>query len=108
MTFARLATAALLAAAAVPAAAADVSYELINNSPLTLVFFHTSPVSDPNWGADLLENAVLAPGESGAVTLYDASSTCDFDVKFVFEDGQELIDQVNVCELASYTLESAQ
>jgi hypothetical protein len=108
MTFARLATAALLAAAAVPAAAADVSYELINDSSLTLVYFHTSPVSDPNWSEDVLGDAVLAPGESGTVTLFDASSTCDFDVKFVFEDGQELVNQVNVCETASYTLENAQ
>jgi hypothetical protein len=65
-------------------------------------------VSEPSWGEDLLGTAVLAPGESGTVTLFDASATCDFDVKFVFEDGQELLDQVNVCELASYTLESAQ
>ncbi len=51
---------------------------------------------------------MLAPGESGTVTLYDASSICGFDVKFVFEDGQELTDQVDVCALASYTLENAQ
>ena len=108
MTFARLATAALLAATAVPAAAADVSYELINNSSLTLVFFHTSPVSDPNWSEDFLGDAVLAPGESGVVTLYDASTICAFDVKFVMEDGQEIVDQVDVCSLASYTLESSQ
>ena len=109
MIFARLATAAfLIAAAAAPAVAADVSYNLINNSSLTLVLFHTSPVSDPNWSEDLLGEGILAPGESGVVTLFDASSTCDFDVKFVFEDGQELVDQVNVCELASYTLENAQ
>ena len=113
MTFARLPAAALLGALTVtvlsgPARAADVSYELINNSSLTLVFFHTSPASDPSWGEDLLENAVLAPGESGTVTLFDASATCDFDVKFVFEDGQELLDQVDVCAMASYTLENAQ
>ena len=108
MTFARLATAALLAVTAVPAAAADVSYELINNSSLTLMYFYTSPSSDPHWSEDFLGEAVLAPGESGTVTLYDASTICAFDVKFVMEDGQEMVDQVNVCELASYTLESGQ
>ena len=108
MTFARLATAALLTVGAVPAVAEDVSYNLLNNSNLTVVLFHTSPVSDPNWSEDLLGESVLAPGESGVVTLFNASSTCDFDVKFVFEDGQELTDQVNVCEMASYTLENAQ
>ncbi len=107
MTFAHLATAALLAVTAVPAAAADVSYELINNSSLTVIFFYTSPSSDPQWSEDFLGDAVLSPGESGVVTLYDASSVCAFDVKFVMEDGQELVDQVDVCEIASYTLEDA-
>jgi hypothetical protein len=105
MTFARLAAAALLAVIAVPAAAENVSYELINNSSLTLAFFYTSPSSDPHWSEDFLGDAVLAPGESGTVTLYGASDICAYDVKFVMEDGQELTDQVNVCELASYTLE---
>jgi hypothetical protein len=105
MIFARLATTALLAVAAVPAVAADVTYELINNSSLTLAFFYTSPSSDPHWSEDFLGEAVLAPSESGIVTLYGASDICAYDVKFVMEDGQELTDQVNVCELASYTLE---
>ncbi len=104
MTFARLATAALMTVAALPAAAADVSYELINNSSLTLVFFYTSPSSDSHWSEDFLGEAVLPPGESGIVTLYGASDICAYDVKFVMEDGQELVDQVDVCQLASYTL----
>ena len=104
----RFPTAALLAAMALPTQAADVAYELINNSDLTLVYFYTSPVSDPNWSDDFLGENVLAPGESGTVTLFDADTTCDFDVKFVFDDGQELTDEVNVCEMASYTLQNAQ
>ncbi len=104
----RLSLIAVLAAAALPAKAADVSYDLVNNSDLTLVYFYTSPVSDPEWSEDFLGDNVLASGESGTVTLFDASSTCAFDVKFVFEDGQELTDQVDVCELASYTIHNAQ
>ena len=108
MTFARFVTAAMLAAVAAPVAAADVSYELINDSSLTVMYFYTSPSSDPQWSDDFLGDAVLAPGESGTVTLYDATATCAFDVKFVFEDGQEVTDQVDVCAMASYTLEDAQ
>lgn len=108
MRLTRLATAAVLAALAGPTAAADVSYELINDSSLALAFFYTSPTTDPNWSQDLLGDAnVLWPGETGTVTLFDASETCDFDVRFVFEDGQEVIDRVNVCDLASYTLVDA-
>jgi hypothetical protein len=108
MMLARLSAAVLLATAAVPAVAADVSYQLINNSSLTLMYFYTSPVTDPNWSEDILGNAVLAPGESGAVTIFDGTDSCAYAIKFVFEGEQELTDQVNICEMASYTLENAQ
>ncbi len=105
----RFPTAALLAAMALPAQAADVAYELINNSDLTLVYFYTSPVSDPNWSDNLVtrENALTA-GDSGTVSLKDGSDECDYDVKFEFEDGSELTDQVNVCDVATYTLSDAE
>lgn len=100
----RLASAALLAVLAVPALAQDVQYELINDSGLTLMEFYTSPVDDGTWGDDLLGANVLASGESGAVTIADGESTCAYDLRFIFEDGQELVDSVDICEMASYTL----
>lgn len=36
--------------------------------------------------------------------IADGGSQCDYDVLFVFEDGQELTDTVNICDLNSYTL----
>ncbi len=102
----RLAPALLLAALAAPAAAQDVQYELINDSGLTLMEFYTSPVNDGNWGQDLLGAGVLAAGEAGTVSIADGESTCDYDLRFVFEDGQELLDSVNICEMTSYTLVS--
>lgn len=104
----RLALSTLLTLLAAPALAGDVSYELINDSSLTLQYFYTSPVSDPNWSDDFLGDNVLAPGQSGTVTLYGAGDVCDYDVRFVFEDGQELTDEVNVCKMASYTLQDNQ
>jgi hypothetical protein len=108
MILARLSAAALLATAAAPAFAADVSYQLTNNSSLTLTYFYTSPVTDPNWSEDTLGSAVLAPGESGAVTIFGGTDACAYDIRFVFEGEQELVDQVNICEMASYTIENAQ
>ena len=108
MMNARLVAAALLAVVAVPALAEDVAYQVVNNSSSTLVGFYTSPVSDPNWSEDILGSEVLAPGESGAVTIFDGTDSCAYDIKFVFEGEQELTDQVNICEMASYTLENGQ
>lgn len=103
----RLAVSALLLAGfAAPALAQDVQYELINSSALTLMEFYTSAVDQGSWGADILGADVLAPGEAGAVTIADGSVQCDYDLRFVFEDGQELVDTVNICEMASYTLTS--
>jgi hypothetical protein len=109
MTYARLVAAALLAVVAVPALAEDVAYELVNTSSSKLVGFYTSPASDPMWSENLVtaENA-LGSGESGTVTLADGSDECDYDVRFEFEDGSELEDAVNVCEVATYTLIDAE
>ena len=108
MTFARLGLGLLLAIAALPAAAADVNYELINDSSLVVMYFQTSPSAEPSWGDDILGAEVLAPGESATVTIFDGSEICAFDVKFTFDDGQELVDQVDVCDMASYTLYDAE
>jgi hypothetical protein len=100
----RLAATALLAALAAPAVAQDVQYELINSTGLTLMEFYTSPVAQGIWGDDLLGANVLAAGETGNVTIADGEATCDYDLLFVFEDGQEVVDTVNICDMASYTL----
>jgi hypothetical protein len=101
---ARLASALLLGALAAPATAQDVQYELVNDSGLTLMEFYTSPVDDGSWGSDLLGANVLPAGQTGTVTIADGEATCDYDLRFVFEDGQELVDSVNICDMASYTL----
>jgi hypothetical protein len=91
-------------ALAAPALAQDVQYELVNSTGLTLMEFYTSPVDQGTWGDDLLGANVLAAGEAGTVTIADGSAQCDYDLRFVFEDGQELIDSANICDMASYTL----
>jgi hypothetical protein len=98
------ASALLLAGLAMPAAAQDLQYELVNNSGLTLMEFYTSAVDEGTWGDDILGANVLASGESGQVTLADGSTQCDYDLRFVFEDGTEMVDTVNACDTASYTI----
>ncbi len=100
----RLATVLLFAAAATPALAQDVQYELVNNSGLTLMEFHTSPAGEGGGGDDLLGAQVIAAGTSGTVTIAEGSATCDYDFRFIFEDGSEMTDTVNICDLASYEL----
>ena len=98
------ASALLLVGLAAPALAQDVQYQLVNDSGLTLMEFYTSPVDEGSWGDDILGANVLATGEAGQVTLADGSAQCDYDLRLVFEDGSELIDTVNACDTASYTI----
>ena len=101
----RLAVSALiLGGFAPPALAQDIQYELVNDSGLTLMEFYTSAVDEGAWGDDILGADVLASGETGAVTIADGSAQCGYDLRFVFEDGTEMTDSVDACEMASYTI----
>lgn len=105
MKFAYLPLAALFATAALPAAA-DLAYEVVNDTDLTLMEFYASPVSDNSWGEDLLTVHVLRPRQAETFII-DAGRQCDYALRFIFEDGQELVDTANLCEATNYTLESA-
>lgn len=100
----RLAFAAALAVSALPAFAQDVSYELVNETGLTLMEFYSSPASSGEWGDDILGSEVVAPDESGTVTLTGTEGECAFDFRSVFEDGTELVETHDICDMASYTL----
>ncbi len=93
----------LLLTAALPAAAQEVSYQLSNGSRLTVVEFYSSPANQGTWGSDLLLAGVLEPGGTVSVTI--EGGQCDHDVRMVLEDGQELIETVDICEQAGFTLE---
>ena len=99
-----LASVAALAAAA-PALADDVQYQLVNESALTLMEFYSSPVSDPDWGDDILGSQVLASGESGTVTIGDGTSYCQYDFQFVMEDGSVIEGQADICTTGEFVLQ---
>lgn len=93
-----------LGAAGTMAAAQDMEYLLINSTSATVLEFYTSPVDVDTWENDLLANADLMPGQQVTVTIGDGRTQCDYDVLFIFDDGEELTDTVNICELGSYEL----
>ena len=105
MNRSRLALAAILAAAALPAAASDLSYSLTNASSLTIVEFYASPADEGRWDEDLLAAGVLPPGETGTLTIAGGSDQCSTDLRFVMEDGQEFVERVDICGTPSFTLD---
>ncbi|OYU19479.1 MAG: hypothetical protein CFE34_05170 [Rhodobacteraceae bacterium PARR1] len=101
----RLAFAALaLSLSAVPALAQDLQFELINESSITLANLFVSPVSVDEWGNDIMAGTVLAPGESGLITVPGGMSVCEFDMRFVADNGNEVTGSADLCAMTSFTL----
>ena len=91
-------------ACAAPAVAEDLQFDLINNSDYTIVQFFTSPSNMDDWREDVLGAEVVAPGENGTVTVTDGSDQCAYDIRVVLDDGSEISDAVNMCDMGSYTI----
>lgn len=88
-----------------PAFAEDLVFMLHNRSSYTVMEFYTSPYDVGDWEEDVLGDDVLGAGESTRVTIADARSQCEYDLRFVFEDG-DVIERggVDLCDTGSYTL----
>ena len=93
---------ATLLAGAVPASAADLAYQIINGGDLTIMEVYASPTGQDRWGEDLLYTGVLPPGKEVHLLIPDARSQCDYDLRFVFENGRELAQTARVCDARGY------
>ena len=96
----------VLAGTALPVAAEDIYFTLINESRRSLHYFYAAPSSDRYWGGDLLAGGhTLRAGYEGTVTIADGSTECYYDFKFVMADGSEtIVNEINICDLGSYTI----
>lgn len=110
--FTRLAASvAALALISLPSAAfaEDLVFQLTNESSLVITNFYTSPATTDVWEEDVFGDSVFPAGNTVEVTIADGSDQCVYDMKFVAEDGSELIESgIDLCELGEYTLTDAQ
>lgn len=88
-----------------PALAQDMMFTRINRTGSTLVEFYASPVTLGDREDDILGAEVLETGHSAQVLIADDRTNCAYDFLMIFADGDEVEDQVNICEPGSYTLE---
>jgi hypothetical protein len=89
MLLSRALIVAVLALAAMPLRAqpGNPSFNLVNRSGQTINEVYVSPVTQPNWGRDLLGTEVLPNGRSFAVRIAPAAG-CRQDVRVVYADGR--------------------
>ncbi|MDR3474235.1 MAG: hypothetical protein P4M09_21510 [Devosia sp.] len=87
------------------AMAEDLKFTLTNNSARAVKNFYTSPTTTTDWQEDVLGEDTIAPGQSDEITIADGSTQCVYDMRFVMEDGAELVDKdIDLCKLGEYTL----
>jgi hypothetical protein len=82
-----IAAVAALLSAGTALAQSDPSFNLVNRSGQPVHHLFVSPVSNPNWGHDLLGNDVLPDGRAFPVRIPPAAG-CRQDVRVVYADGQ--------------------
>ena len=76
-----------------------------NYTGVTMVRFYASNTSRSSWEEDILGSSVLPSGRSVNVNIDDGSGACMFDLKAVFADGDELIENnFNVCRQSSWSV----
>lgn len=101
--------AGLLLAAPGAALAEDLTFQLTNSSSLTVTHFFTSPSNTDAWEEDVFGEGVLPPGNTVPVTIADGSDQCVYDMKFIADNGAELIvPEIDLCALGEYTLTDAE
>lgn len=99
-----VAAALLVLALAAPAVAEDLEFVLVNDTSSDLVGFYVSPAHSGHWEENLLEGAYLPPGNEISVLIGDGLSTCVYDIRGSFADGQSVEDYgLDLCDLGEYT-----
>jgi hypothetical protein len=98
-----LAASAVAAVVALPALAQSYQIRFQNNSGVTLTYLYASDTNNSSWEQDLLGQNVLRPGQYLDLTIHNVSN-CLYDVLFQFDNGMELQDVVNICNVGTYTI----
>lgn len=97
---AALVGAGVLGLVAVPAGAQMFERITIQNSTgYTISEIYISPSRTNDWEEDVLDLTVLTDGADFSVDFRRAENTCDWDLKVVYEDGEEAIwPDLDLCE----------
>jgi hypothetical protein len=95
---------ALIALTATPVMAEDLQFTLINNSSLKLVEMYVSPHEQDSWGENILAVPSVDPGTQGDISITDGETVCDYDLRFVMENGNDVSGTQDLCKLSTFTL----
>ncbi|WP_333145398.1 MULTISPECIES: hypothetical protein [unclassified Microcoleus] len=81
-----------------------LGFNIINKTGTNITKFYTNPTGIDSWGEDILGIDILRPGESALITIRNSQNVCTYDIKAVFDDGEEIIKyKVDLCTIENYT-----
>lgn len=94
---------AVLAAMTTAAFAQSEGLRFQNNTSYTILRIYASPVVNDSWENDILGAEVLRPGQYLDVTFQNVYE-CNYDILIQFEDGDEMADVINICQIGQYNI----
>lgn len=105
-SFSTLVAAAALALLAMPAwSAGDQDFTLVNRTGYTIEQVYVSPIKAKDWQEDVLGRDVLDDGESVDISFNKREEVCRWDLKVVYDDGEEAVwSDFNLCEVSRITI----
>lgn len=90
---------------ALPAAASDQDFKLVNKTGYQIDSVYVGAHSSSEWGHDIMGRDALSDGEAVNITFPRRTSACSFDIKVAYNDGDEATwDSVDLCKVAKVTL----
>lgn len=101
-----LVTTVLLSALSVaaPSQAEDLEFLLYNDTSADIVGFNVSPSDSDQWEENLIAGGYLPPGNETDVFIEDGLTTCVYDIRGTFSDGETVEDYgLDLCDLGEYT-----
>lgn len=85
--------------------AGQQDFVLVNETGLTIDQLYCSPTATDEWEEDILGVETLPDSESVEIEFSTEEDACEWDLKIVDEDGDEVIwTKINLCKATKITL----
>ena len=83
----------------------DLDFKLVNKTGLTIEEVYVTPSDHDEWGEDIMGKDVLKNGESVDITFSRKETGCNWDLKIVDSDKDEIEwEGFNLCKAEEITL----
>ncbi|MFT4934139.1 MAG: hypothetical protein ACI9LT_000813 [Pseudoalteromonas distincta] len=96
---------AMVVLAAAPAMAGDQDFTLSNGTGYTIEQVYVAPSRSDNWEEDVMGADVLGDGEEVDIVFDAAEGACSFDLKVIYDDGEEAVwSRLDLCSISSVAI----